>query len=380
VTSRRLCSWAYPTAYDRGDPVGGLVYEGVTGGDKPFLKLSGAQVTPAMSGAPLLNLRSGAVDGIVKLTRDQTGPVGARGIPAGTILAQLPQLIGAQIDHDHRWAANMTPWQRWLAKLEARPGGMEGAVRDKLRDFSEDKLAAALAILPPRSAMETPADPVGALAPRLFDATLPVLKIIAAEKLGQYPPWNALDIYEIVGPYAWIPAADRLRNLIDESLRDGTRPIAVLNMADAGTGRLYVRYASGTYPLPGTWRVAVWLRDPEETTEESLAASLAAAIQEAVPRFAPGSPEYNYFINANPVVVVIPPPVPDAGLVARLRREQPKVFFLLLAGSDARDAMDALAAIPSVQVVYLEPEGDPRLEEAWALEFWVTQLALKEPS
>jgi hypothetical protein len=378
-------SWGYPVGYEQGDPVAGLEYEGVTGGDEPFLKLSDAQVTPGMSGAPLLNLRSGAIDGIIKLTRDAVVPVGARGIPVGTIFARLPQLLAAQAEHcshDHRWAANMTPWQRWLAMLEARAADMESAVQERLRGFSEGKLAAALTVLPPRHPQEAPADSVEALTSRLFDATLPMLKIVTAEKLGPYPPWNALDIYEIVGPFAWItiPATARLRQLIDESLDAGTRPVAVLNMADGGTGTLYVRYASGTYPLPGTWRVAVWQREPEETTEDGLAASLTAAVQEVLPRFAPGSPEYNHFINSNPVVVVIPPPVPDAGLITRLRREQPKVFFLLLAGSDARDAAAALSGIPSLRAVYLEPEGDPRLEEAWALEFRVTQIALKEPS
>jgi hypothetical protein len=208
-----------------------------------------------------------------------------------------------------------------------------------------------------------------------------VLKTVTAEKLGQVPEWNACEIYEIVGPYAWItiPATARLRSLIDESLTDGTRPVAVVNMADKDTGELYVRYASGTYPLPKTWRVTVWQRDPEETTEEDLAASLTDAIRARLPSFAPGSPEYQHFTNGNPVVVVIPPPAPDAGLIARLLREQPKVFFLLLAGSDARDTVAALAANPDLRVVYLEPEGDPRLEEAWALEYRVTRSALKEP-
>jgi hypothetical protein len=378
------CSWGYPRDYDRGDPVSGLAYEGVTGGDEPFLKLSGAQVIAGMSGAPLLNLRSGAVDGMIKRTRDESGPVGARGIPASTILAELPDLVRAQSEHsghDHRWAANMTPWQRWLVGLEVRPDYAQSAIRERLRGFSEGRLVAALAALPPRSAQDVIADPVEALASRLFDATLPLLKTVAAEKLGPFPEWNALDIYEIVGPYSWvtIPATARLRSLISQSLEDGTRPIAVLNMADGGTGLLYVRFASGAYPLPRTWRSAVWQRDPEESTEEGLVASLAAAIEAALPRYKPGSPEYNHFISSNPVVVVIPPPAPDPGLIARLKREQPHVFFLLLAGGDARDAVTALTGIPSLHVVYLEPEGDPRLEDAWALEFRVTQLALREP-
>jgi hypothetical protein len=380
----RWFSWGYPAAYDRGDPVDGLAYEGVTGGAEPLLKLSGAQVTSGMSGAPLLNLRSGTVDGMVKLTRGDAGPVGARAIPAATILARLPQLTDGQAGYrrrDHRWAAHMTPWQRWLANLEARAGDMEAAVRDRLCGFTEDKLVAALAILPPRTDQEAPAGPVDALTARLFDVTLQLLKIVTSEKLGQVPPWNACDIYEIVGPYAWItiPATARLRSLIDESLANGTRPVAVINMADKGTGELYVRYASGTYPLPRTWRVTVWQRDPEETTEEDLAASLTDAIKAALPSFAPGSPEYHQFTNGNPVVVVIPPPVPDAGLIVRLLREQPKVFFFLLAGPDARQTVAALAAVPSLQVEYLEPEGDPRLEEAWALEYRVTRSVLKEP-
>lgn len=377
-------SWGYPSGYEDGDPVDGLVHEGITGGAEPYLKLSGAQVTPGMSGAPLLNLRTGAVAGIIKLTREETGPVGARGIPAATILARLPQLAEAQAGYcreDHRWAVNMTPWQRWLAGLEARAEVMESAVRHKLEGFAEDNLVAALASLRPRDPAEAPAGPVEALVPRLFDATLPLLGTVAAEKLGEDPPWHALDIYEIVGPYAWItmPATARLRALIDTALADGSRPVAVVNMADKDTGGLYVRYASGTYPLPKTWRVALWQRDPEESTEDALAASLSAVIRQALCCYPPGSADYEHAINRYPVFVVIPPPIPDAGLMARLRREQPKVFFLLLAGPDARDAMAALGAIPSLQAEYLEPEGDPRLERAWAVEYRVTQQALKEP-
>jgi hypothetical protein len=334
-----------------------------------------------MSGAPLLNLRSGTVDGIVKLTRDEGAPLGARGIPASTILRVLPQLADAQtshLRHDYRWVANMTPWQRWQANLEAE-ADEKRAVTDCLRGFSEDRLVAALACLPPRSAQEMPTSAADALSGRLFGADLALLKMVAAEKLGPNPAWNALDVYEMVGPHAWItvPAAARLRDLLDAPAAAGTRPVAVLNMAEEETGRLYVRFASRTYPLPLTWRVTVWQRDPLETAEDALAASLTAAVREALPRGVPVS-AHDLFIKNNHVVVVIPPPPPDAVLLARLQSAQPGVTFLLLAGSSADDTVAALAASPAIQAVLLEPEGDPQLEQAWAQEFWLTRLTLKE--
>jgi hypothetical protein len=45
-----------------------------------------------MSGAPLLNQRTGKVCGIVKFTRDRSFDLGGGAIPTRVILEQFPQL------------------------------------------------------------------------------------------------------------------------------------------------------------------------------------------------------------------------------------------------------------------------------------------------
>ncbi|MFC4013561.1 NACHT domain-containing protein [Nonomuraea purpurea] len=61
--------------------------------DQPLLKLKEGQVRPGMSGAGVLNLRTGAVCGILVATRDRNSDLGGRAIPVRTVLSEFPGLV-----------------------------------------------------------------------------------------------------------------------------------------------------------------------------------------------------------------------------------------------------------------------------------------------
>ncbi|MCA1991689.1 MAG: trypsin-like peptidase domain-containing protein [Coleofasciculus sp. S288] len=70
--------------------------EGLTGDEPALIKFALGQVRPGMSGAPLLNQRTGKVCGIVKFTRDRSFDLGGGAIPTAVILAQFPELVEQQ--------------------------------------------------------------------------------------------------------------------------------------------------------------------------------------------------------------------------------------------------------------------------------------------
>ncbi len=81
--------------------------EGLTGDEPGLIKFALGQVRPGMSGAPLLNQRTGKVCGIVKFTRDRSFDLGGGAIPTRVILEQFPQLREFQKEFhggDHRWS------------------------------------------------------------------------------------------------------------------------------------------------------------------------------------------------------------------------------------------------------------------------------------
>lgn len=72
------------------------------------LKFKGGQIRPGMSGAPLLNLRTGSVCGIVRTTRNRGTDLGGRAVTAEAIvnlLGQLPQVaaMGIDLKMTRRW-------------------------------------------------------------------------------------------------------------------------------------------------------------------------------------------------------------------------------------------------------------------------------------
>lgn len=85
-----------------------LEFEGLALGKRgeEFLKLKGGQVVAGFSGAPLLNLRTLRVCGIVKSTRERTSDLGGRAIPVSLILRELPGITERQANllaRDQRW-------------------------------------------------------------------------------------------------------------------------------------------------------------------------------------------------------------------------------------------------------------------------------------
>lgn len=77
----RLYSYGYTDLYSNGDSAT-FEYEGPTDtGSGALLKLKEGQSRPGLSGAPLLNLRTGGVCGIVKSSRDVETDLGGRAVP-----------------------------------------------------------------------------------------------------------------------------------------------------------------------------------------------------------------------------------------------------------------------------------------------------------
>lgn len=100
-----LYSYGYLESYTNAAPVR-PVNEGLTGDTPPLLKLQGAQIEHGISGAALLNLKSGKVCGMVKETRAAGLDLGGGAIPTRVILEQFPELRELQRkahQQDLRW-------------------------------------------------------------------------------------------------------------------------------------------------------------------------------------------------------------------------------------------------------------------------------------
>ncbi|MFD0744285.1 trypsin-like peptidase domain-containing protein [Phytohabitans flavus] len=74
-----------------GDSIAGRM-EGPAGGAEPLLRFAETQVRPGASGAPVLNLRTGAICGMVKSSRGRSSPVGGRAVPVDALLTRYPAL------------------------------------------------------------------------------------------------------------------------------------------------------------------------------------------------------------------------------------------------------------------------------------------------
>lgn len=79
-------AFGYTPKYYEGDS-SLLEYEGPSGTRKVLLKFKNSQLEPGMSGAPILNQRTGKVCGYIKLSRDIFSDIGGRAIPALSIFA-----------------------------------------------------------------------------------------------------------------------------------------------------------------------------------------------------------------------------------------------------------------------------------------------------
>jgi S1-C subfamily serine protease len=122
-----LYAYGYPGAssaygdYSRGDSLT-VEYEGSSA--EPFLlKLKGGQIVPGFSGSPVLNLRTGAVCGMLTLTRDDRTDLGGRAIPVATVWNHVAGLEQEQKRYhaDHgEWLSLMPRQVRAAAAWESR--------------------------------------------------------------------------------------------------------------------------------------------------------------------------------------------------------------------------------------------------------------------
>jgi HEAT repeat protein len=110
ATGQALYSYGYLESYANAAPVR-PVNEGLTGDTPPLLKLQGAQIEKGISGAALLNLKTGTVCGMVKETRAAGFDLGGGAIPTRVILEQFPELRSLQQSFhggDKRWVNLIT--------------------------------------------------------------------------------------------------------------------------------------------------------------------------------------------------------------------------------------------------------------------------------
>jgi len=100
-----LWCYGYPDEFrdlGSGDSVS-FQYEGPTHLQGAFLlKMKGGQARPGLSGAPLLNRRTGAVCGIVKSTRNRSNDLGGRAVPISEVLPTLGIIASLQSDYHAR--------------------------------------------------------------------------------------------------------------------------------------------------------------------------------------------------------------------------------------------------------------------------------------
>jgi NACHT domain/Trypsin-like peptidase domain len=114
-----LYSYGYTDEYPGDSAL--FMYEGPTDEHHPLLKLRDSQVRPGLSGAPLLNTRTGGVCGVVKRSRDRHSSAGGRAVPVSTVLDQFPALQPLQHQfhlRDGTWGALLSIQQRQILGLE----------------------------------------------------------------------------------------------------------------------------------------------------------------------------------------------------------------------------------------------------------------------
>jgi hypothetical protein len=128
----QLYGYGCPDDYPDGDSVT-LSCEGWTNEQQALLKLKQGQLRAGFSGAPLLNLRTGQVCGIAKLSRDQETDLGGRAVPTRTVLQELSFLEALQ----HAFHTSHTAWSPGTAgalELFYAYAPRDESLRQKLED------------------------------------------------------------------------------------------------------------------------------------------------------------------------------------------------------------------------------------------------------
>jgi hypothetical protein len=117
-------SFGYTGFYPQGDAARfTYVGESQIDSQKYLLQFQGGIASPGLSGAPLLNIRSGGVCGIVQKNRSLENTEGGRGIPINVTmkLPELKDMISEQQkfhQKDKRWRDHLTPEQRKMLGMD----------------------------------------------------------------------------------------------------------------------------------------------------------------------------------------------------------------------------------------------------------------------
>lgn len=118
----RFITFAYPEEHREG-LARTLMSEGTTG-DGRLQAFAKGQVQPGMSGAPVLNVRTGGVCGVLCRTRDQTADLGGYAIPIERLFLRSPTLERQNTKYHEaypEWFDLLPPEQKSVL-LDARPG------------------------------------------------------------------------------------------------------------------------------------------------------------------------------------------------------------------------------------------------------------------
>lgn len=112
-----LFSYGYTDEYPNGDSAT-FKYEGASAdsNNQVLLKLKQGQARPGLSGAPLLNERTGGVCGVVKRSRDKSTDLGGRAVGITLALSQWPTLL----ESNNAFHARNASWVS-LMPATARP-------------------------------------------------------------------------------------------------------------------------------------------------------------------------------------------------------------------------------------------------------------------
>ena len=110
----RLWTFGFTDPHPEGVPATFTV-EGTSGSPTDWIKFSAGQAEPGMSGAPLLDLSTGAVCGVMKRSRSVDQDLGGFGIKASTLYAifdRVPNLNSAAHSGESPWLQRLNPEQR----------------------------------------------------------------------------------------------------------------------------------------------------------------------------------------------------------------------------------------------------------------------------
>jgi hypothetical protein len=142
-TDDQLYTWGFPSDKQDGVPAT-FETEGRRGGQESWIKFKSGQVVKGMSGAPLLNRRTGGVAGIMKRTRGAEQDLGGYGISVETLLRTFQYLSKANSDglrEDPRWRNAMTVSQREQASSLQAPSTTQSVdlVIDVFQEQDQDR-------------------------------------------------------------------------------------------------------------------------------------------------------------------------------------------------------------------------------------------------